>query len=101
MINGMVRVGFDWRAIDIVFTRNIPSNDTDIANMVNTLSGIVSDETLLAQIPFVEDVEAELERVKKQKEEDKLTNPFFQQGGVNYETIAQARDRQKEQDENG
>jgi SPP1 family phage portal protein len=77
MINGLVRGSFDWRAIDIVFTRNIPSNDIDIANMVNTLSGIVSDETLLAQIPFVEDVEAELERVKNQKEEDKLNNPFF------------------------
>ncbi len=101
MINGLVRQGFDWRGIDIIFTRNIPSNDTDIANMVNTLSGIVSDETLLAQIPFVEDVEAELERVKKQKEEDKLTNPFFQQGGVNYETTAQARDRQKNQEEIG
>lgn len=99
MINGLVRTGFDWRAIEIIFTRNIPSNDTDIANMVNTLSGIVSDETLLAQIPFVEDVGAELERVKQQKEEDKLTNPFFQQGGINYETTAQARDKQKEKDE--
>ena len=99
MINGLVRTSFDWRAIEIIFTRNIPSNDTDIANMVNTLSGIVSDETLLAQIPFVEDVEAELERVKQQKEEDKLTNPFFQQGGINYETTAQARDKQKEKDE--
>jgi len=65
MINGLMRGGFDWRGIDIIFTRNVPSNDTDIANMVNTLSGIVSDETLLAQIPFVEDVEAELERLKK------------------------------------
>lgn len=99
MINGLVRTGFDWRAIEIIFTRNIPSNDTDIANMVNTLSGIVSDETLLAQIPFVEDVEAELQRVKQQKEEDKINNPFFQQGGINYETTAQARDKQKEQDE--
>lgn len=99
MINGLVRTSFDWRAIEIIFTRNIPSNDTDIANMVNTLSGIVSDETLLAQIPFVEDVEAELQRIKEQKEEDKFNNPFFQQGGINYETTAQARDKQKEQDE--
>ena len=99
MINGLVRGGFDWRAIEIIFTRNIPSNDTDIANVVNTLSGIVSDETLLAQIPFVEDVEAELERLKKQKEEDKINNPFFQQGGVNYETAAQARGGKEEPEE--
>ena len=99
MINGLVRTGFDWRGIEIIFTRNIPSNDTDIANMVNTLSGIVSDETLLAQIPFVEDVEAELERIKQQKEEDKANNPFFATPGVNYETTAQARDKQKQPEE--
>ena len=99
MINGLVRGGFDWRAIDIIFTRNIPSNDTDIANMVNTLSGIVSDETLLAQIPFVEDVEAELERVKSQREEEKINNPFFQQGGINYETAAQANGRKQPEEE--
>jgi hypothetical protein len=100
MINGLVRTGFDWRAIEIIFTRNIPSNDTDIANMVNTLSGIVSDETLLAQIPFVEDVEAELERVKAEKEEEKANNPFFATPGVNYETAAQSRDNQKQPEKN-
>ena len=66
MINSVLREGFDWRGIDIIFTRNIPSNDTDIANMVNTLKDIVSEETLLAQIPFVENVQDELERLKKQ-----------------------------------
>ena len=66
MINSVLGEGFDWRAIDIIFTRNIPSNDTDIANMVNTLKDIVSEETLLAQIPFVEDVQTELEKLKKE-----------------------------------
>ena len=64
---------FDWRAIDIVFTRNLPTNETEIANVVNTLSNIVSKRTLLAQIPFVENVDDEMERLKKQKEE----NPFY------------------------
>ena len=64
---------FDWRAIDIVFTRNLPTNETEIANVVNTLSNIVSKETLLAQIPFVENVDDEMERLKQQKEE----NPFY------------------------
>ena len=63
MINSVLREGFAWRAIDIIFTRNIPSNDTDIANMVNTLKDIVSEETLLAQIPFVDDVQSELEKL--------------------------------------
>ena len=86
-ISSVMREGFDWRAIDIVFSRNLPSNDIDIANMVNTLQGIVSDETLLAQIPFVEDVQAELERVSDQKEKDKELNPFFQ-ADLGYKTEA-------------
>lgn len=64
---------FDWRAIDIIFTRNLPTNDTEIANMVNTLSSIVSTETLLAQLPFVENVQDEIERINKEKEK----NPFY------------------------
>ena len=64
---------FDWRAIDIIFTRNLPTNDTEIANMVNTLSSIVSTETLLAQLPFIENVQDEMERLDKEK----AKNPFY------------------------
>ena len=91
MINNVLSEGFDWRAIDINFTRNIPSNDTDIANMVNTLKDIVSEETLLAQIPFVEDVKNELEKVKKEREENKELNPFFSVG-LDYKTSAMEND---------
>ena len=59
---------FDWREIEIIFTRNLPTNDSEIAQMVSTLDGIVSDETLLAQIPFVTDVQSELERLGEQKQ---------------------------------
>jgi SPP1 family phage portal protein len=98
MINSVLREGFDWRAIDIIFTRNIPSNDTDIANMVNTLKDIVSEETLLAQIPFVDDVHAELEKVKKEREENKELNPFFSTG-LSYQTEAMANSTEQKNDE--
>lgn len=101
MINSVLREGFDWRGIDIIFTRNVPSNDTDIANMVNTLKDIVSEETLLAQIPFVENVQDELERLKQEREESKELNPFFQTG-LSYQTEAMANSteqKDKEEDE--
>ena len=98
MINNVLREGFDWRAIDINFTRNIPSNDTDIADMVNTLKDIVSEETLLAQIPFVEDVQAELERVKTEREENKELNPFFSVD-LGYQTEAMANSNKEEKPE--
>lgn len=91
-INSVLGSGFDWRSIDIIFTRNLPTNDSDIANTVNQLQGIVSDETLLAQIPFVDDVQGEIERVKKQKEEDKQLSPFFQ-ASPEYETEAMKEDK--------
>ena len=70
---GIKGSAYDWRAIDIQFTRNVPTNETEIADVVQKLSGIVSTETLLAQIPFVSDVKAELEKL----EADKERNPFY------------------------
>lgn len=98
MINNVLSEGFDWRAIDINFTRNIPSNDTDIANMVNTLKDIVSEETLLAQIPFVEDVQTELEKLKQEREENKELNPFFSVD-LGYQTEAMANSNKEEKPE--
>ena len=98
MINNVLSEGFDWRAIDINFTRNIPSNDTDIADMVNTLKDIVSEETLLAQIPFIEDVQAELEKVKTEREENKELNPFFSVD-LGYQTEAMANSNKEEKPE--
>lgn len=58
-----------WRDINISFTRNLPSNITETIQLVNSLKGIVSDATLLSQLPFIDDVQAEIEAVNKQKEE--------------------------------
>lgn len=65
-----------FRDIEITFTRNIPADDQAVINMVNSLQGIVSNDTLLAQVPFITDVQAELERVKAQKESNMATYGF-------------------------
>ena len=59
-----------WRDIQINFVRNLPVNLTETINLVNSLKGTVSDATLLSQIPFITDVQAELEAIKAQKEEN-------------------------------
>lgn len=59
-----------WRDIRINFVRNLPVNLTETINLVNNLKGTVSDATLLAQLPFIKDVGAELEAVKKQKQDE-------------------------------
>lgn len=57
-----------FRDIEIDFKRNIPDDLTTTINMINSLKGSVSDATLLAQLPFVSDVNAEIEAVKEQKQ---------------------------------
>jgi SPP1 family phage portal protein len=57
-----------FRDIEIEFKRNIPADEAALINMINSLKGTVSDATLLSQLPFITDVEAELEAVKEQKQ---------------------------------
>ena len=57
-----------FRDIEITFTRNIPADLPQVIQMVNSLQGIVSNETLLAQLPFITDVAVELEKVNEQKQ---------------------------------
>lgn len=71
-----------FRDIQITFSRNIPVDDTSIINMVNSLHGVVSDATLISQLPFVQDVNAELEAVQKQKQDNMALYNF---GGGNEE----------------
>ena len=57
-----------FRDIEISFKRNIPEDITATINMVNSLKGTVSDATLLGQLDFVSDVNAELEALQEQKQ---------------------------------
>lgn len=65
-----------FRDINIEFKRNIPEDITSTVNVVNSLKGTISDATLLSQIPFVDDVNAELEAVQKQKQENMALYSF-------------------------
>ena len=59
-----------FRDIEIDFKRNIPADDLNTINLINALKGTVSDATLLGQLDFIPDVNAELEAVKAQKQEN-------------------------------
>jgi SPP1 family phage portal protein len=56
-----------FREIEISFKRNIPEDTTAIINMINSLKDTVSDATLLGQLDFIPDVNAELEAIQEQK----------------------------------
>lgn len=57
-----------FRDIQINFKRNIPVDSQATITMINGLKGIVSDKTLLGQLDFVEDVDAELDAIQEEKQ---------------------------------
>lgn len=59
-----------FRDIRIDCRRNIPEDLATTITMINNLKGTVSDATLLSQIPFISDINAEIEAVQKQKQEN-------------------------------
>lgn len=71
LINKVLKlIDTDTCAVNISFSHNLPTAIADTVSMVNALRGLVSDETLLAQIPFIDDVTAEINRVDAQTERE-------------------------------
>lgn len=60
----------DMSDVSIIFKRNLPANELETSQMVNNLRDIVSNETLLEQLEFVEDSKEELEILRREKAED-------------------------------
>ena len=69
-----------FRDIKIVFKRNIPEDLSTNIELVNKLKGSVSDATLLSQLPFITDINAELEALNKQKAENMALYDFGASG---------------------
>ena len=56
-----------FRDIEITFKRNIPEDINSTVALINGLKGSVSDATLISQLPFINDAQAELEALRAQK----------------------------------
>ena len=67
--------------IQPIFTRNKPKNEVELANIVKGLYGILSDETLISILPFIENSNEEIEKRNKEKE----STLDYQELGVEYE----------------
>ncbi len=61
-------ISIDSGTVKITFTRKLPKNLNELAQMIANLSGKVSTKTLIEQLPFVEDAESEVKTVEKESE---------------------------------
>lgn len=57
----------EWKNIEYTFTRQIPRNLLEEAQTASQLMGVTSEETALSVLSVVPDVQAEVEKIKKEK----------------------------------
>lgn len=79
-INDKKNTKFDFRDLDIQIQACIPTDDNEVVDMWLKLQDIVSDETILNNLPLDIDVESEL---SKKEEEDKKKMQEFYNNNVN------------------
>lgn len=60
---------FENETMGIIFNRDMLVVESDVINNIKNSMGIISNETLVANHPWVKDVSKELELLKKEKEE--------------------------------
>lgn len=96
---GLTQIAIDANSIIPNFSRSLPKNLLEISQIVSNLDGKVSQETLLSQIPFVEDPMSEIEKVNEEKQENIAQNQLLLTGGEHiYNTpVGEEVDEQEEQ----
>lgn len=61
---------FEGQDVDIIFNRDMLISESEVIDNCQKSLGILSDETVIAMHPWIDDAQAEMERVQKQKEEN-------------------------------
>lgn len=85
---------FEGEPVDIIFNRDMLISESEIIDNCIKSLGVLSDETVIAMHPWVDDPAAELERLKKQKEES------VEQYGMAFNRVS-AREGLQSDDEDG
>ena len=65
----------DWVKLNYTFTQNIPSNLLEESQIAGNLAGIVSQQTQLSVLSCVDNVQQEMEQIKRE-EDDGITEGF-------------------------
>lgn len=68
-INIIDKKNYDSTTVQVTFRKTMITNYMEDTQIAAQSKGIISDETIVANHPWVEDVAEELERLKKQEEE--------------------------------
>lgn len=61
---------YDFRDIDVILIRNLPTDTESLTNAWLKLRGLVSDKSIISHLPFGLDAESELAEMDKQNQEN-------------------------------
>ena len=61
---------YDFRDIEVILKRNLPTDTTSVTEAWLKLRGLLSDKTIISHLPFDLDAEAELAEIKEQEKEN-------------------------------
>ena len=86
---------FEGEDVEIIFNKDMLISESEIIDNINKSTDL-SLETRLAQHPWVDNVETELERIKKQKEEDMEQYGFAFGGNPNSNSTEPNNDAEDE-----
>lgn len=66
--------------VEVIFNRDMMVNESQVITDINNSAAILSKKTLISQHPYIDDVDAELEQIKKEQEEavEQYGNAFMQ-----------------------
>lgn len=82
---------FDGEKVEIIFNRDMLMDEGEIIDNIKNSVGILSHQTLVAQHPFIDDVEKELKKIED--EEQKEMEEFERQQG--YDPFGQRKNNVK------
>ena len=60
---------FNYLDIEMSFTRNMPTNIPELVTMAQNAAGMISNQTRISLLPFIEDPQAEIDRLKQEQGE--------------------------------
>lgn len=68
---------FKEQSIEVIFNRDTIVDESSMVEMISKLTGLVSNQTLREQVPFIRDAEKEEARVQAEKEAQRQEDEMF------------------------
>ena len=78
-----------WQDLEFKFTQSIPDNLMEESQVVSNLYGKVSNHTLFKVLPFVDDPDEEIKRIKKEQKENQVATAEMMQQALGAQTDQQ------------